>query len=84
MGASNGENLDDLKAFVEKMLLSENHDPEKFLRKKKALPVARISEETFETFLQNDLVFINYFAPWLVSALKMKLLFLNYSWIFKF
>ncbi|XP_037867776.1 thioredoxin domain-containing protein 5 homolog [Bombyx mori] len=77
MGASNGENLDDLKAFVEKMLLSENHDPEKFLRKKKALPVARISEETFETFLQNDLVFINYFAPWCAHCMQLSPLWIK-------
>lgn len=64
MGVANAYNLEDLKLFVDKMLLAENHDPEKFMKKKKALPVARISEETFETFLEKDLVFINYFAPW--------------------
>lgn len=46
------------------MLLTETYDPEKFLKKKKALPVARILEETFDIFMDTDLVFINYFAPW--------------------
>lgn len=64
MGVADANSLEDLKAYVEKMVLAENHDPEKFMKKKKALPVARISEETFETFLEKDLVFINYFAPW--------------------
>lgn len=64
MGVANRHTFDELKSFVDKMLLTENHDPEKFMKKKKALPVARISEETFETFLEKDLVFINYFAPW--------------------
>ena len=64
MGVAEAETIDDLKGYVEKMLLTENHDPDKFLKKKKALPVARISEETFETFLEKELVFINYFAPW--------------------
>ena len=64
MGVAEADTLEDLKAYVEKMALVENHDPDKFMKKKKALPVARISEETFETFLENDLVFVNYFAPW--------------------
>lgn len=64
MGVADADNIEDLKAYVEKMLLTENHDPEKFMKKKKALPVARISEETFETFLEKEFVFINYFAPW--------------------
>lgn len=64
MGVSEANTFIDLKEYVEKMLLTENHDPEKFMKKKKVLPVARISEETFETFLEKDLVFVNYFAPW--------------------
>ncbi|RVE51999.1 hypothetical protein evm_003277 [Chilo suppressalis] len=74
MGVADADNLEDLKAYVGKMLLSENHDPDKFMKKKKALPVARISEETFETFLEKDLVFINYFAPWKEYALFLKVL----------
>lgn len=69
MGVAEAETLEDLKGYVDKMSLTENHDPEKFLKKKKALPVARISEETFETFLEKELVFINYFAPWYVNNL---------------
>ncbi|XP_038221752.1 thioredoxin domain-containing protein 5 homolog [Zerene cesonia] len=63
--------LEDLTEYVEKMLLTENHDPDKFMKKKKALPVARITEETFETFLQKDLVFINYFAPWCAHCMQL-------------
>jgi hypothetical protein len=64
MGVADFDNIEDLKAYVEKMVLAENHDPEKFMKKKKALPVARISEETFETFLEKEIVFVNYFTPW--------------------
>ncbi|XP_022126453.2 thioredoxin domain-containing protein 5 homolog [Pieris rapae] len=63
--------LDELKEYVQKMLLAENHDPEKFMKKKKVLPVARITEETFETFLQKDLVFVNYFAPWCAHCMQL-------------
>ncbi|XP_013188179.2 thioredoxin domain-containing protein 5 homolog [Amyelois transitella] len=80
MGDANmnlGKNIEDLKAYVEKMLLAENHDPEKFMKKKKALPVARISEETFETFLEKDLVFINYFAPWCAHCMQLSPLWLK-------
>lgn len=64
MGQTDMKTLPQLQEYVKKMLLTENHDPEKFVKKKKALPVARISEETFETFLENELVYVNYFAPW--------------------
>ncbi|KAJ0177961.1 hypothetical protein K1T71_006834 [Dendrolimus kikuchii] len=77
MGVADVYTLEELKAYVEKMLLSENHDPEKFMKKKKALPVARISEETFETFLQKDLVFINYFAPWCAHCMQLSPLWLK-------
>lgn len=77
MGVANVATLEDLKVYVEKMLLAENHDPEKFLKKKKALPVARISEETFETFLEKDLVFINYFAPWCAHCMQLGPLWLK-------
>ncbi|XP_028169103.1 thioredoxin domain-containing protein 5 homolog [Ostrinia nubilalis] len=77
MGVAEGTTLDELKAFVEKMLLEENHDPEKFMKKKKVLPVARITEETFETFLEKDLVFINYFAPWCAHCMQMGPLWLK-------
>ncbi|KAL4716298.1 hypothetical protein ACJJTC_014778 [Scirpophaga incertulas] len=71
MGVTDANKLDELAAYVEKMLLSENHDPEKFMKKNKVLPVARISEETFETFLEKDLVFINYFAPWCAHCMQL-------------
>ncbi|XP_053605167.1 thioredoxin domain-containing protein 5 homolog [Plodia interpunctella] len=79
MGVANMEhkNVEDLKAYVQKMLLAENHDPEKFMKKKKALPVARISEETFETFIEKDLVFINYFAPWCAHCMQLNPLWLK-------
>ncbi|CAH1635823.1 unnamed protein product [Spodoptera littoralis] len=77
MGVAEAETIDDLKGYVEKMLLTENHDPEKFLKKKKALPVARISEETFETFLEKELVFINYFAPWCAHCMQLSPLWLK-------
>nr|XP_021189096.2 thioredoxin domain-containing protein 5 homolog [Helicoverpa armigera] len=77
MGVAEAETIDDLKAYVEKMLLTENHDPDKFLKKKKALPVARISEETFETFLEKELVFINYFAPWCAHCMQLSPLWLK-------
>lgn len=64
MGVSEVDTLEDLKAYVDRMVLAENHDPDKFMKKKKALPVARITEETFEMFLETDLVFVNFFAPW--------------------
>ncbi|XP_041968407.1 thioredoxin domain-containing protein 5 homolog [Aricia agestis] len=76
MGIANEHNLEGLKEYVEKMLLAENHDPDKFMKKKKAFPVARISEETFETFLQKELVFVNYFAPWCAHCMQ-----LNPLWI---
>ncbi|XP_045521292.1 thioredoxin domain-containing protein 5 homolog isoform X2 [Pieris brassicae] len=69
--------LDELKEYVQKMLLAENHDPEKFMKKKKVLPVARITEETFETFLQKDLVFVNYFAPWCAHCMQLNPLWLK-------
>lgn len=68
MGAADVHSLEHLKAYVDKMVLAENHDPEKFMKKKKALPVARITEETFETFLEKDVVFVNFFAPWYVLS----------------
>ncbi|KAL0881912.1 hypothetical protein ABMA27_001673 [Loxostege sticticalis] len=77
MGVADANSLEDLKAYVEKMVLAENHDPEKFMKKKKALPVARISEETFETFLEKDLVFINYFAPWCAHCMQLGPLWLK-------
>ncbi|KAJ8724274.1 hypothetical protein PYW08_015748 [Mythimna loreyi] len=77
MGVAEAETIDDLKGYVEKMLLTENHDPDKFLKKKKALPVARISEETFETFLEKELVFINYFAPWCAHCMQLSPLWLK-------
>ncbi|XP_063632619.1 thioredoxin domain-containing protein 5 homolog [Cydia splendana] len=77
MGVANAETLEDLKAYVEKMLLAENHDPEKFMKKKKALPVARISEETFEIFMEKDLVFVNYFAPWCAHCMQLSPLWLK-------
>ncbi|CAG4970115.1 unnamed protein product [Parnassius apollo] len=77
MGIAEAETLDDLKAFVDKMVLAENHDPEKFMKKKKALPVARITDETFETFLEKDLVFINYFAPWCAHCMQLNPLWLK-------
>lgn len=65
MGQADSESsLNDLNDYVDLMLLADNHDPDKFMKKKKVLPVARISEETFETFLEKDLVFVNFFAPW--------------------
>ncbi|CAK1541281.1 unnamed protein product [Leptosia nina] len=69
--------LAELTEYVEKMLLTENHDPEKFMKKKKALPVARITEETFETFLQKDLVFVNYFAPWCAHCMQLSPLWIK-------
>ncbi|CAG4964456.1 unnamed protein product [Colias eurytheme] len=69
--------LEDLTEYVEKMLLTENHDPDKFMKKKKALPVARITEETFETFLQKDLVFVNYFAPWCAHCMQLSPLWMK-------
>lgn len=66
MGIAHEDTLEGLKSYVDKMLLTENHDPDKFMKKKKALPVARITEETYETFFDKDIVFINYFAPWYV------------------
>ncbi|XP_026732029.1 thioredoxin domain-containing protein 5 homolog [Trichoplusia ni] len=77
MGVAEAETIDELKAYVEKMLLAENHDPEKFMKKKKALPVARISEETFETFLEKELVFVNFFAPWCAHCMQMSPLWLK-------
>ncbi|CAH2040785.1 unnamed protein product, partial [Iphiclides podalirius] len=63
--------LGQLKAYVERMILADNHDPEKFMRKTKALPVARITEETFETFLEKDVVFVNFFAPWCAHCMQL-------------
>ncbi|XP_049871027.1 thioredoxin domain-containing protein 5 homolog [Pectinophora gossypiella] len=77
MGVTDVETLEELKAYVEKMLLSENHDPEKFMKKKKVLPVARISEETFETFLEKELVFVNYFAPWCAHCMQLSPLWIK-------
>lgn len=76
--AKHEETLDELRAFVAKMMLAENHDPDKFVKKKKALPVARITEENFETFLNNEIVFINYFAPWYVAAVLVFILSLTF------
>ncbi|VVC89113.1 unnamed protein product [Leptidea sinapis] len=69
------ETMDELSNYVEKMLVSDKHDPVKFMKKEKVLPVARITEDTFETFLEKDLVFINYFAPWCAHCMQ-----LNYLW----
>ncbi|CAG9787062.1 unnamed protein product [Diatraea saccharalis] len=77
MGVADADNLEDLKLYIGKMLLAENHDPEKFMKKKKTLPVARISEETFETFLEKDLVFVNYFAPWCAHCMQLGPLWLK-------
>ncbi|KAJ2947608.1 hypothetical protein O0L34_g17405 [Tuta absoluta] len=77
MGVSDASTLPDLKEYVEKMLLSENHDPDKFMKKKKALPVARVTEETFETFLEKDIVFINYFAPWCAHCMQLSPLWIK-------
>lgn len=77
MGVAEAETMEELKAYIEKMLLTENHDPEKFMKKKKALPVARISEETFETFLEKEFVFVNYFAPWCAHCMQLSPLWLK-------
>ncbi|KOB77845.1 Thioredoxin domain-containing protein 5 [Operophtera brumata] len=69
--ASSDASLNDLNEYVDRMLLAENHDPDKFMKKKKALPVARISEETFETFLEKELVFVNFFAPWCAHCMQL-------------
>ncbi|XP_037303108.1 thioredoxin domain-containing protein 5 homolog [Manduca sexta] len=77
MGIAEGDSLENLKAYVDTMLLTENHDPDKFMKKKKALPVARISEETFETFLEKELVFINFFAPWCAHCMQLSPLWMK-------
>lgn len=77
MGVSDVDTLDELKRYVEVMMLTENHDPEKFMKKKKVLPVARISEETFETVLEKDLVFVNYFAPWCAHCMQLSPLWIK-------
>ncbi|XP_032516166.2 thioredoxin domain-containing protein 5 homolog [Danaus plexippus] len=77
MGQTDMKTLPQLQEYVKKMLLTENHDPEKFVKKKKALPVARISEETFETFLENELVYVNYFAPWCAHCMQLSPLWLK-------
>ncbi|XP_023945988.2 thioredoxin domain-containing protein 5 homolog [Bicyclus anynana] len=77
MGVTDADTLGELKLYVEKMLLTENHDPEKFMKKEKVLPVARISEETFETFLEKDIVYVNYFAPWCAHCLQLKPLWIK-------
>ncbi|GBP44899.1 Thioredoxin domain-containing protein 5 [Eumeta japonica] len=72
MGKTIGEQtLEELNQFVEKMARPENHNPEKFLKKKKVLPVARISEDTFEMYMKKELVFINYFATWCAHCKQM-------------
>ncbi|XP_014360996.2 thioredoxin domain-containing protein 5 homolog [Papilio machaon] len=77
MGVSEVDTLENLKAYVDRMVLAENHDPDKFMKKKKTLPVARITEETFETFLENDLVFVNFFAPWCAHCMQLNPLWLK-------
>ncbi|XP_072949928.1 thioredoxin domain-containing protein 5 homolog [Epargyreus clarus] len=71
MGVSNEKTLLGLQEFIEKMALAENHDPEKFMSKKKALPVARITEETYDTFLEKNLVFVHFFAPWCAHCMQI-------------
>ncbi|CAG9135589.1 unnamed protein product [Plutella xylostella] len=71
MGIAHEDTLEGLKSYVDKMLLTENHDPDKFMKKKKALPVSRITEETYETFFDKDIVFINYFAPWCAHCMQL-------------
>ncbi|KPJ04338.1 PREDICTED: thioredoxin domain-containing protein 5-like [Papilio xuthus] len=77
MGVSEVDTLEKLKAYVDRMMLAENHDPDKFMKKKKTLPVARITEETFETFLEKDLVFVNFFAPWCAHCMQLNPLWLK-------
>ncbi|XP_026333543.1 thioredoxin domain-containing protein 5 [Hyposmocoma kahamanoa] len=77
VGISSGETLQELKQYVDTMLLTETYDPEKFLKKKKTLPVARILEETFDIFMETDLVFINYFAPWCAHCMQLSPLWIK-------
>lgn len=65
MGEYTGERtLDALKNYVARMAVHENHDPTKFLKKNKTSPVAQITEDTFDLYMQKELLFIKYYAPW--------------------
>ncbi|CAH2240632.1 jg14227 [Pararge aegeria aegeria] len=77
MGVTDAIALDELQIYVEKMLLTENHDPEKFMKKTKVLPVARISEETYDTFMEKEFVYVNYFATWCAHCMQLKPLWMK-------
>lgn len=65
------KDLSQLKHFINQMARPENHDPEKYIKKKRYIPVVRISENTFDMYMKKDLVFINFYVPWCAHCMQL-------------